>query len=477
MTGLKIILGLLGLGVVVFIHELGHFIAARLAGIDVEAFSIGWGKPFLKKKIGTVEYRLGIFPLGGYCKMRGESDYQVIWDNKKNGVEPEPGTFFAAKPWKRIITAFAGPLFNFFFAILALSIIWGQGKEVETLENRIVLVADIDGQSYPSDKSGILSGDRIISINGKPVNTYRDMQESIALNPDKDLFLTVLRKGRLHSLTVRPTLDKSGAGKIGVYPWITPEVQAIRAGSPAEKARLQPGDLILGVRQKTPDGNESLHQETLNETPNGEKIAYEELPYTVALLRIFKDKETADFSFIFERNGVTQTAEFHNITILSGMPDLGIEFPSIRYKTPALPLPAALSAGCREAVKTFAISAKSLGLLFKKNIDLTQAVSGPARITYMLGNIAADGFAKDAATGIVYALGFLALISIALCLMNLLPLPILDGGMIILYLVEMIKRGPIHPKVVSVFQTAGMVIIFGLMVFAAFSDVLFFIGR
>jgi regulator of sigma E protease len=474
MTGLKIILGLIGLGIVVFVHELGHFIAARLAGIDVEAFSIGWGKPILKKKIGTVEYRLGLFPLGGYCKMRGDSDYKVIWDNKKNGIEPEPGTFFAAKPWKRIIAAFAGPLFNFFFAILALSVIWGRGKETVTWENRIVLVADIDGQSYPSDKSGLLTGDRIITINGKQINNYRDMHENIALNPDKDLSLTVLRDGRQHNLTVRPTLDKSGAGRIGVYPWINPVVQAVSAGSPAEKALLQPGDRILGIQQETPvDGEEIAQQEMLA----GEEIAYEELPYTVAFLRIFKDKQPEDFSVIFERDGITQTAEFRNITFISGQPDLGIEYPSIYFKTPVLSPPAALAAGCREAARTFAISAKSLGLLFKKNIDHTQAVSGPARITYMLGDIAAGGFSRDAATGFMYALGFLSLISIALCLMNLLPLPILDGGMIILYLVEMIKREPIHPKVVSVFQTAGMVIIFGLMVFAAFSDVLFFIGR
>jgi regulator of sigma E protease len=249
MTGIKIILGLIGLGVVVFVHELGHFIAARLCGIDVDAFSIGWGKPILKKKIGTVEYRLGLFPLGGYCKMRGESDYKEIWDNKKNGIEQEPGTFFAASPWKRIISAFSGPLFNFFFAVLALSVIWGRGIEVETLENRIVLLADIDGQSYPSDESGLLTGDRIITINGKQINNYRDMQENIALNPDKVLSLTVLREGEEHYLSIRPTLDKSGAGKIGVYPWITPMVQAILPDGPAEKAGLQPGDRILGVRR------------------------------------------------------------------------------------------------------------------------------------------------------------------------------------------------------------------------------------
>jgi len=457
MTALKIILGLCGLGVVVFIHELGHFIAARLSGIDVEAFSIGWGKPILKKKIGTVEYRLGLFPLGGYCKMRGDGDYQEIWENNKNGIDPPAGTFFAAKPWKRIVTAFAGPLFNFLFAIIALAAIWGRGMEIETLENRVVLLSDIDGQSYPADQGGLLTGDKIVSINGKAINHYRDMQESIALNPDTDLSFTVLRDGQTYNLSLRSRLERNGAGIIGVYPWVTPLVQAIRPNSPAEKAGLQPGDRLLAV--------------------NLEGLPPEEIPYTVAFLRIFKDHTPAEFSLDYERNGIRETAEFRDVEFSSGAPNLGIEYPSISFKTPSLSPPAALVLGGREAVRTFAVSVKSLGLLFRKEIDLNQAVAGPARITYMVGDIAAGGFEKSVSAGFVSILNFLSLISIALCLMNLLPLPILDGGMIILYLIEMIKRKPIHPKAVSVFQTAGMVIIFGLMVFAAFNDILFFANR
>ena len=161
-TIVRVALGLFGLGIVVFVHELGHFIAARLSGIDVEAFSIGWGKPILKKKIKTVEYRLGFFPAGGYCKMRGDGDYEEFWKNKNNGIEPSPGTMFAANPWKRIFTVFSGPLFNFLFAIVVLSVILGRGIEIQTLENTIVLLSDIDGQSYPSDQGGLESGDRII---------------------------------------------------------------------------------------------------------------------------------------------------------------------------------------------------------------------------------------------------------------------------------------------------------------------------
>lgn len=453
----KIVIGLIGLGVVVFVHELGHFIAARLSGIDVEAFSIGWGNPFLKKKIGTVEYRLGIFPLGGYCKMRGDSDYQAVWESHKNGNELPPGSFFATHPWKRIVTCFAGPFFNFIFAVFALALIWGRGTEIETLENRIVLLSDIDGQSYPSDQGGLQSGDRIITINNKDIKHYRDLQESISLNPDAALSITVDRNGERRDLLIRPKLDSSGAGKIGVYPWVAPEVSDIRPGSPADIAGLQPGDRIIAL--------------------NREGIPPEEIPYTVAFIRIFKEQQPEEFSLDYERNGIIQTAQFQNVTLSSEMPDLGIEYPVIHYSTPSLSPPQALLTGGREAVKTLGVFVKGLRLLFKKEINLNQAVSGPARITYMVGEIATGGFEKSMADGFISALNFIALISISLCLMNLLPLPILDGGMIILFLTEMIIRKPIHPKAISVFQTAGIVIIFGLMVFAIFNDILFFASQ
>ena len=452
LTVFKIILGLIGLGIVVIVHELGHFIAARLAGINVEAFSIGWGKPILKKKIGAVEYRLGMFPLGGYCKMQGDNDYQEIWENKKNGIEAPAGSFFAAHPLKRIFAVFSGPLFNFIFAAIVLSVIWGMGIEVETQDNRIVLLSDIDGQKYPADQGGLLSGDRIVEINGNAINNYQDLQKNIALNPDTDLFLAVIRNNEKLNLTIHSNLDKTGTGKIGVYPWANPLIQTVKPGSAGEKAGLRSGDLILAV--------------------NGE-----ELPHTVAFLTVFKDKKPANFSVDYERNGKKETAELTNVVFSSGFPDLGIEYSSIHFKTPVLSPFTALFTGTKEAAKTFAISLKSLRLLFKKGIDLTQAISGPARITYMVGEIAAGGFSESVKTGVGSAINFLALISIALCLMNLLPLPILDGGMIVLYLIEMIKGKPIHPKAISAFQTSGMVIIFGLLIFAVYNDILYFTGR
>jgi regulator of sigma E protease len=249
MTILKIALGLFGLGIVVFVHELGHFLGARLAGIDVEAFSIGWGNPILKKKIRGVEYRLGMFPLGGYCKMAGDNEFSEAWEKNAAGVKPVKGTFYGASPLGRIITCFAGPLFNLIFAILILSLIWGIGFEDQTLDNKIILASELDTNSiFPADEAGLKTGDRIIEINGRKTSYYHEIQENIAVNPDKLMPVTVERQGETTTLFIRPALDKStGMGRIGVYFWTDTVVDNIVPGSDAAIAGLLPGDQIIGV--------------------------------------------------------------------------------------------------------------------------------------------------------------------------------------------------------------------------------------
>ncbi|MDR3139304.1 MAG: site-2 protease family protein [Treponema sp.] len=452
MVIIKIVLGLLGLGVVVFVHELGHFLAARLVGIDVEAFSIGWGNPLFKKKIGGVEYRIGIFPIGGYCKMRGDNEFQEAYENNQNSINKVKGTYYGAPPLSRILVSFAGPFFNFIFAALVFSVIWGIGFEVNTLENRIVLVSDINaGERYPADAGGLLTGDRVLEINGKTIANYHDFQENIAINPEKTLALKVEREGKIFDALVTPELDKSsGAGRIGVYFWTDPVVSSVAAGSPASIAGLREGDRILRV--------------------NGE-----DFPYTMAMFRILREQPPV-LSMELEREGRRVTTDLVLSYTDAGAADIGISYQTIQYRTAALNPASALVKGMKEAGKTFAVSLRSLTLLFR-GIDLTQAVSGPVRITYMVGDIAAEGFIRSFGTGVSSMANFLALISIALCLMNLLPLPILDGGMILLFVIEAAKGQPLHPKAIHVFQTIGVVLIFGLMIFAVFGDILYLVRR
>jgi regulator of sigma E protease len=173
------------------------------------------------------------------------------------------------------------------------------------------------------------------------------------------------------------------------------------------------------------------------------------------------------------RENQTLTVSLIPIYSEAGTRDLGIAWVAIRYRTPVLPLHLALAKGTAETLKTFALSVKSLSLLFK-GVDLTQAVSGPIRITYMVGDIATESFNQQGiGAGISSVANFLSLISIALCIMNLLPLPILDGGMILLFFIEGIRRKPLNPKFISAFQAFGVIIIAGLMLFAVFGDVMF----
>jgi regulator of sigma E protease len=449
---IKILLGLVGLGLVVFVHELGHYLAARLVGIEVEAFSIGWGKPILRKKVGDTEYRIGMFPIGGYCKMRGENEFREAYENNANALPQPKGAFYGASPLRRIVVAAAGPGFNLLFAVLVLSILWGIGIEVHTLDNRIVLVSDIEqGERYPADQGGLKTGDRIVSINDTPVTNYHDIQELIATNPEKNLPLRALRDGETVELTVRPNLDKSsGAGKIGVYFWSDPVIAAVAEGGPADIAGLRAGDRIVRM--------------------NGE-----DFPYTVALFRILRNRPSI-LTVEYERNGSPLRADLVVEYADDGAANVGISYESIQFRTPRLSFFGALAKGAREAGKTFALSVKSFALLFR-GIDLTQAVSGPVRITYMVGDIAAEGFSQSFGAGLSSMVNVLALISIALCIMNLLPLPVLDGGLIILSVLEIIRRRPLRPRFISAFQTVGVVLIFGLMLFAVFGDILFLTRR
>ena len=421
-------------------------------GITVEAFSIGWGKPFLKKKIGTVEYRLGIFPIGGYCKMKGDNEFEEAYNNNRQGIKTEEGSFFWAHPFRRIIACAGGPLFNLIFAVLVFSVIWGMGFEVNTLSNRIVLLSDIEtGSIHPADEAGLKTGDRIIEIKGEKTETYHDIREIVAVNPGENLPIRIDRNGEILNLSVRPVMDKStGMGLIGVYFWLDPLIEKVAEGSPAEIAGLREGDRIIKV--------------------NGA-----DMPHTMILEKILGERPQV-LNMEYQREGQTFTAALIPVYNEERAGSLGIAWKAIRYQTPRLSLPFALAKGASETWKTFTVSVKNLSLLFK-GIDLVNAVSGPVRITYMVGDFAAEGFNQGFGAGISSMANFLSLISIALCIMNLLPLPVLDGGMIVLFLVEGIRRKPLHPRFIAAFQTVGVILIAGLMIFAVFGDILYLVKR
>jgi regulator of sigma E protease len=449
----NVLIGLAALGVVVFVHELGHFLAARLVGIQVEAFSIGWGRPFFKKKVGDVEYRLGVFPIGGYCKMAGEHDFEKAWKNKKNNIPPAEGSFFAARPWRRIVTVFAGPFFNIVFAVLAFSLIWGIGFEYETMENRVVLdEASPPTPPSPAWEAGLRSGDRVTAIDGVPVKDFHDLRRIISVNAEKELRFDIERGGEPLTLAVEPMLRKeSGAGYIGVMPWTEPLIGAVEEGSPAWRAGLRAGDRIT-------------------------RIEGMEVPNTYAISAAFagSGEMPPAVRLEYERGGASAAAELE-------IPEneeesLGIRWQGLRRHTPRYSVWGAVQKGAEETLWMFISSLRSFRLLFR-GIDLTSSLSGPARIVWMAGEITTEGFGESVGSGLRALVNFMAVISIALGITNLLPLPVLDGGSILLFTGEALCRRPLNPKVFAAFQAAGVIIIAGLMLFAITGDILFFVRR
>ena len=192
---MTIIYGLIGLGFIVFIHELGHFITAKICGVTVESFSIGMGPILLHKTIKGTDYRLSLIPLGGYCGMKGQKDFQVALDEKLESITGDKDSFYGIHPLKRVIIAFSGPFFNFIFAAIAFMIISMIGYSYYTSENKIILANEV----YPemesiAEKAGLQTGDKILSVNDKETPYFTDIYEAISISANKKTDLQIQRE-------------------------------------------------------------------------------------------------------------------------------------------------------------------------------------------------------------------------------------------------------------------------------------------
>lgn len=370
---MTIVYGILGLGFLVFFHELGHFFAARIFGVNVESFSIGMGPVILHHQWGNTDYRLSLIPLGGYCGLKGQKDFQTALDENDTEIRGDKDSFYGVHPVKRMLIAFAGPFFNLFFTFIAFFVIALIGYNYYSAGCQVNMTRDIEGYTYlpsPAYDAGLRSGDTILKINSNEMSDFIDITEFISLHGDEDLTIEVDRNGEILTYTVHSLLDKdTGSGKIGIV-------------------------------------------------SNPASVSVKEYP------------KHSFFEAIKE--GVLQTGKLIRTTL------------------------------------------KGITILFK-GINLTKAVSGPARITTMLGDTVKEGFNISAKVGIISTLEFLSLLSISLFIMNLLPLPILDGGLILFSLIELILRKKLSPKFLYYMQFVGLAFIGFLLVLALTGDIQYFI--
>ena len=367
---MKWLYGILCLFFLILFHEIGHFLAAKLFGVKVESFSIGYGPILLHKTVRGTDYRLSLFPLGGYCGMKGEKDFQKAIEQKLPEISGEPDSLYGIHPFKRALIGFAGPFFNLIFAIIACSFINGIGYTYYTYSNKILINDQVT--SSAARDAGIISGDKIISINGKKIEDFSDLLTEISIRPDETITVEVDRDGQLLKFSLHTDLDKaSGTGKIGV---------------------------------------------------------------------------AADTSEILEKES----------------PDYGF-FASIGH-------------GFLDAINDTVLTIKSIGILFK-GVDMNNAVSGPARVTEMLGSTVKEGFSEGFKVGFVSLMSLMSIISISLFIMNLLPVPILDGGLILIAFIEIIIRRRVNPRIQYYVQYIGLAFIAILFIIGVKGDIIFFMNR
>jgi regulator of sigma E protease len=453
-----ILLGLVGLGLVVVVHEMGHFIAARAMGVEVEAFSVGWGPKIAGFTRNGTEWRFSALPLGGYCKMKGEESFRKALEDKAPEIPREAGSYYGASPWRRIVIALSGPVANVIFAFLVFIIISTIAYSVPTFSNKIVLLSEFDLgsprlSSYPADRAGLKTGDRIVAINGKSVSDFSDLLSTITLSANKPVALSIERDGLILDKTVTPMLDKdTGAGLIGVTYWAEPIIGEVTAGSSAQIAGLAAGDRIVSIDDKN-------------------------VQHAIEALSILTSTKPERVKIGITRSGVPMEMNLVLSWNEQGKSNLGLSFKTETHTVrAATSLGGAIGAGFNETCTTFDATLKGLGSLFQ-GVNIFKALSGPARITYIVGQSATEGIQNSSQGGLAVPLNFLAFLSIGLFIMNLLPIPALDGGQIVMFVIEGVRARALRPTTIYRYQAIGATFILAIFVVATVGDLLFFAAK
>jgi regulator of sigma E protease len=352
--------------------------------------------------------------------------------------------------------AIAGPAANIIFATIVFALVAAIGYTIQTTPARIILASEMEAGSSlevtplpnPADVAGLNSGDTILALGGRVIRDYADIQDVVGTNPDTPLALKYQRDGQVYETTITPRLDRSsGAGKIGVYSWVTPTIATVAEGSAAALAGLRSGDTIVSAI--------------------GQPIRHSMDLYTIL------SQKPEKMDLILDRGG-EQVAT----TAILGWDDesgqgLGVSFVTSEREVKVPGFFPALGAGFDEMKSTVVMTVKGLGLLFR-GVELFSALSGPARITWMVGKATTESVRQSGAAGLVQVFNFLAFLSVGLFIMNLLPIPALDGGLLIIFIVELFRRRPLKAKTIMRLQLIGTVFIFSIFILATLGDILFF---
>ena len=435
------------LGTLIIVHELGHYLVARWAGVKVLRFSVGFGRALYSKRLGRdlTEWSISVFPLGGYVKML---------DEREADVAPEElhRSFNRQSVWKRMAIVAAGPLANLLLAVVVYWGLFSYGLE----ELRPIVGAP--RVSSAAAIAGFENGERVVKLGGAEIQTWQDMrwlvlrraaeQDSIDFEVINQRHEVAIR--RLNLSSVRESgWEGEALEKLGLTfyrPLIPPVLDKINPESPAERAGLKPGDRVVLI-----DGKpiQSWHEvvETVRASPG------KSLDFVVDQNGVQKDITVTpaaleDAGSLIGRIGasVKSTRNLRNELM-------------IRVSYPIIP---ALGKALEETWDKSIFSVKMIGKMIVGEVSWRN-ISGPVTI--------ADYAGQSAKLGLEHYLKFLALVSISLAVLNLLPIPILDGGHLLYYVVEIIKGGPLSERSMEIGQKIGLTLMLMLMAFAFYNDI------
>ncbi|HMJ06288.1 MAG TPA: RIP metalloprotease RseP [Chthoniobacterales bacterium] len=430
----------------IIVHELGHFLAARWRGLFIEGFGVWFGKPLWKKTINGVQYSLGSIPFGGFVKLPQLAPMDII----EGEADVDRAQLPKISALDKIIVAIAGPLFSLLLALFFAGLVWAVGHPVN--ESDTTTVIGYTEPDSPAAKAGLLAGDKIIEVDGRPVSRFSGMNNSVIWNvvssEGDTIPFKVERHGAVRDFVVVPYIAKTSGWRrksvrqVLILPAQTPIIDEVQAGTPAATAGLRAGDVVLGY-----NGTKIFHPIALADYI--EKHGQEALT-----LQVMREGKLLEPSIQPKLIGDEKT------------PRIGIRWDGAGRMSIAHPSP------LEQVYNSITSTINTIGAVASPKSDVKlQHLSGPVgigRIYYLL-------FQSE--RGWQLALWFSVILNVNLAILNMLPIPVLDGGHIVLAVIEAIRRKPVNIRVLEFVQTGCAVLIIGYMAYVSFFDLGDLFGR
>ncbi len=448
----KYLIGLIGITIVVIIHEIGHLAAAKFHGIEVEVFSFGLGPKLYGKLHKGTEYRISMFPLGGYCRLKGSDDLsQALIDRQSTFMHTEEGSLFSVHPSKRVITYLAGPLANLIFAVLLYSLLVSLPMQIVTTPSVIATVNDypglFDNSTSPASDAGLQTGDEVLFLNEVRIVDWEDLQGRLASSDGMDTF-TIRRSDRIFDIAVVGQRTDEGTYRYGLTVLQPTLIGSVRPSSAEYRAGLRSGDRITRVGD-TPVSNQLELLTSLQDS--GQSIQLTIQRDTEEKLITFSPKLDEHARAVFQFSLATNTVQREG-------------------------KPFNLLNGYRQTKHIMAQTLAMLRDVFTRDQNnLRSSVTGMARSAMLIGDVTALGLEQHASSGFYALLYLMGGVSISLAIVNLIPLPAFDGGQILIAMAEWVRKKQIRPKTYYVLQLLGVVCIIAIFLLLTLVDIRHFL--